>query len=87
MSDPTIITLDREHLRKLIADTIDVDIAEVTDSAHFVEDLDVDSLLALEIAVRLEQEYHVKIDEAEMPRVTTFGSTYDLLDSKLRGPA
>jgi acyl carrier protein len=85
MTDRTAAALDREHLRSLIAETIDVDAAEVTDDAHFVEELEVDSLLALEIAVRLEQEYGVKIDEAEMPAITTFGRTYDLIAEKLRG--
>ncbi|MDG4786430.1 acyl carrier protein [Micromonospora sp. WMMD1102] len=85
MSDQLTTGLDKEDLRKLIADTIDVDLAEVTDEAHFVNDLEVDSLMALEITVRLEKRYGVKMEESELIAVSTLDSTYQLLDGKLRG--
>ncbi|MBE1491992.1 acyl carrier protein [Plantactinospora soyae] len=85
MSDQLTTGLDKEDLRTLIADTIDVDIAEVTDDAHFVNDLEVDSLMALEITVRLEKRYGVKMEESELIAVSTLDSTYQLLDGKLRG--
>jgi acyl carrier protein len=85
MSEQLAVGLDKEELRSLIADTIDVDIAEVTDDADFVNDLEVDSLMALEITVRLEKKYGVKMEEAELAEVTTLESTFQLLDGKLRG--
>ncbi|MFY1691578.1 acyl carrier protein [Plantactinospora sp. WMMB782] len=85
MSDQLTTGLDKEDLRRLIADTIDVDLAEVTDDAHFVNDLEVDSLMALEITVRLEKRYGVKMEESELIAVSTLDSTYQLLDGKLRG--
>ncbi|GIG91754.1 acyl carrier protein [Plantactinospora endophytica] len=85
MSDQLTTGLDKEDLRQLIADTIDVDLAEVTDDAHFVNDLEVDSLMALEITVRLEKRYGVKMEESELIAVSTLDSTYQLLDGKLRG--
>lgn len=79
--------LDKEALRDLIADVLDLDPAEVTDHAHFVDDLEVDSLMALEITVRLEREYAVKMTEAEITGITSLQGTYDLLDRKLAAPA
>jgi acyl carrier protein len=84
MSEQLAERLDKEELRSLIADTIDVDLAEVTDDADFVNELEVDSLMALEITVRLEKKYGVKIEEAELAEVTTLESTFQLLDGKLR---
>ncbi len=57
MPETTTTALDKEQLRELVADVLDLDVAEVTDDADFMEDLDVDSLMALEITVRLEKEY------------------------------
>jgi len=86
MTDTTIAgsVLDKEQLRELVADVLDLDVAEVTDEAHFVDDLDVDSLMALEITVRLEKEYGVKLQETELTAITSLRGTYELLDRKLR---
>ncbi|MEU8961413.1 acyl carrier protein [Streptomyces sp. NPDC048491] len=76
--------LDKEQLRDLVADVLDLDVAEVTDDAHFTEELDVDSLMALEITVRLEKEYGVDLSEPELAAITSLRGTYELLDRKLR---
>lgn len=85
MSDTTTAPLDKEQLRDLVADVLDLDVAEVTDHAHFVDDLDVDSLMALEITVRLEREYGVRLAESELTAITSLQGTYDLLAAKLGG--
>lgn len=83
---PTVLpsTVDKERLRSLIAEVLDVDTVEVTDHAHFADDLEVDSLLALEIAVRLEKEYGVKVAETDMSSITTVVGTHRMLEDKLR---
>ncbi|MFG2877380.1 acyl carrier protein [Streptomyces sp. NPDC048337] len=75
--------LDKEELRRLVADVLDLDAAEVTDDAHFVDDLEVDSLMALEITVSLEREYSVKMSEAEITGITSLQGTFELLNAKL----
>ncbi|MFD6981811.1 acyl carrier protein, partial [Streptomyces sp. NPDC059956] len=62
MSDNTRIALDKEELRFLIADILALDVEEVTDDADFVQDLEVDSLMALSIVFRLERQYGVKLE-------------------------
>jgi acyl carrier protein len=81
MSEQTI-TADREELRTLIADVIEVDAAKVTDNAHFAEDLEVDSLMALEIAVQIEQKYGIKIDDSEVGKITSLAAAYDFIVRK-----
>ena len=41
----------RSKIKQIIADVADIDVAEITDDASFVEDLDLDSLSNLEIGV------------------------------------
>jgi acyl carrier protein len=77
-------TLDKEALRDLVADTLDLDVADVTDEAHFVKDLGVDSLMALEVTVALERRYQVKITEAEIKTIRCLQDAYDLVLEKMR---
>ncbi|WP_411107408.1 acyl carrier protein [Streptomyces sp. cmx-4-9] len=76
---------DKEELRTTVAEILDVEAAAVTDDAHFLEDLDVDSLMALEVVVVLEKKYGVKFTEAELRDVVTLRSAHGLLVQKLAG--
>ena len=75
--------LDREDLRRTIAEVLDVDESEVTDEKRFIEDLGCDSLLALEIIVALEKKYSVKFSEPELSKVTRLPDAYAMVASKL----
>jgi acyl carrier protein len=77
--------LDIEDLRRTVAEVLDVDAAEVTDEARFIEDLGCDSLLALEIAVVLEKKYAVKFRDAELQEVTCLPKAHALVAAKLGG--
>ena len=70
--------LDKEELRALVAQVLDVDVTEVTDDARFVDDLEVDSLMALEVVVILEKKYGIKLPESDLKQIVTLQSAYDL---------
>lgn len=78
-----VATLDKAELRSLIADVIDIDAEKVGDQSDFVDDLEVDSLMALEVVVVLEKHYGVKLVESELKQVTCLANAYDLLSGKL----
>lgn len=80
-------TLEREDLRQTVAEVLDIDDEDLTDDAHFIEDLEVDSLMALEVMVVLERKYGVKLEESELKQVITLEKAYSLLDAKLNGVA
>ncbi|MDX3233772.1 acyl carrier protein [Streptomyces sp. ME19-01-6] len=79
----TAAALDLEELRAFVADVLDVEEEDVTDDADFVEELGVDSLMALEVMVVLEKKYSVKLQEQEMKEITCLSKVHDLLASKL----
>jgi acyl carrier protein len=76
-------TLDPEDLRRFVADVLDVEVDSVTDDAHFVAELGVDSLKALEVLVALERKYQIKISEDEVRDMTTFAEVRDLVSGKV----
>lgn len=77
--------IDLAELRHVISDVLDLDEEGVTDDAHFVEDLGVSSLMALEVMVVLEKKYGVKIAEEELKEMTSVRKVHDLLTAKRGG--
>lgn len=75
--------LDKEELRRTIATALDTEVSAVTDHAVFTRDLQVDSLLALELVVILGKEYPVELKGSDLERLTCFGNVYDLLVERL----
>ena len=71
-----------DALRDLLAEILDVEPEEITEDAHFVEDLEVDSLMALEVMVRLEKTYGVKIVEKELAEISCLRNVHGLLTKK-----
>ena len=71
-----------QELRLIIANVLDVDEQRVTDDAHFVEDLGVDSLMALEVMVALEKKYQIKLAEKELTQITCLRNVWELLTAK-----
>jgi acyl carrier protein len=82
----TAIAPDKEELRSTVAGILDIETADLTDNAHFMEDLAVDSLMALEVVVALEKTYRVKFTESELRSVVSLQQAYDLLAQKLPTP-
>ncbi|MFI1227154.1 MULTISPECIES: acyl carrier protein [unclassified Streptomyces] len=76
--------LDKDELRAIVAEILDLDVSDVSDDANFMEDLEVDSLMALEVVVVLEKRFGIKFAEAELRRITSLQEAYDMVTGKLR---
>ena len=62
-------TLEKE-LKALIAEIIEVEEDKITLEASFVEDLGMDSMMALEILAATEKKYGLKIPEEYLTKIT-----------------
>ncbi|MEU9113901.1 acyl carrier protein [Streptomyces sp. NPDC048483] len=76
--------LEKEELRATVAAALDAEVSDVTDTASFVDDLEVDSLMALEVVVVLEKKYSVKLQETDLKRIGCLQDAYTLLSERLR---
>lgn len=70
-------TLETE-LRQMIAKIAEVDESKVTLDADFVEDLGMDSMMALEILSIIEKKYNVKLSEEYLSKIATLRSLIDI---------
>ena len=69
MNRDDVLTLVREHL----AEELEVDIAKITETTRFREDLDADSLDLYELVMELEDNYGVVVSEEQATRIGTVG--------------
>jgi acyl carrier protein len=66
-----------EELRELVAEVLEVEPEELTDTGDFANDYDADSLRAIEILARLDKKYHVEIPQAELPELRNLKAVYE----------
>jgi acyl carrier protein len=71
----------RAGLASILNDVADVDAADVSDEKSFVDDLDVDSLSMVEVAMAAEEQFGVKIPDDELPKLKTVGDAVKYIES------
>jgi acyl carrier protein len=62
------------EIRNLVAEIIEKDPAEIKSDARFIEDLGVDSMMALEILAGIEKKYKISIPEEKLAEFKTLDS-------------
>jgi acyl carrier protein len=71
----------RAGLASILNEVADVDAADVSDEKSFVDDLDVDSLSMVEVAMAAEEQFGVKIPDDELPKLKTVGDAVKYIES------
>lgn len=70
-------TLEHE-VRVLVGNILEMEPDKIDPSANLVEDLGMDSMMALEILATLEKKFKIKIPENELPKIATLQGAIDL---------
>lgn len=78
-SENLIQTERLEALRTIVVQVLELEADELTETSHFVNDHDADSLLALEILARIELDLGVSIPQEELPEMVTLTAVYDVV--------
>jgi len=71
----------REGLASILEEVADVSPGDVSDEKSFVDDLDVDSLSMVEVAMAAEEKFGVKIPDDELPKLKTVGDAVKYIES------
>jgi acyl carrier protein len=69
----------KNELRVMMAEIMESEPAQIKDDAQFVQDLGMDSMMALEILASLEKKYKIVIPEEELLKFTTLNKTVEVV--------
>jgi len=70
-------------VKNIIVEELDVDLAEVTAEASFIDDLGADSLDTVELIMKFEEEFDIEISDDEAGNLKTVGQAIEHLKKKL----
>jgi len=70
------------EIRELVAEVLELETDEITETSNFKTDHDADSLRAIEILARLEKKYKVEIPQADLAKMTHLAAVYEIVKSR-----
>jgi len=71
------------RIRKVVAETLQVDQEQVTDDARFVEDLGAESIQSIELVAAFEEEFDIDMDEEAALQVKNVGDAVVFIEQYL----
>jgi len=72
---------DVEKIKQIIAKELEIDEAEVVDSASLVDDLGADSLSVMELMIAFDDEFDVEVPEEDYDKLLTVGDIVNYITS------
>ncbi|MBW4621889.1 MAG: acyl carrier protein [Cyanosarcina radialis HA8281-LM2] len=76
-----------ERVKKIIAEQLEVDPADVTPEANFANDLGADSLDTVELVMALEEEFDIEVPDEAAEKLLTVQSVADYISEKTTASA
>lgn len=73
--------MDFEKVRNVIAESLGCDVEKVTLEAKLQEDLEADSLAAVELSMAIEDATGIAIDDEALPNMKTVGDIVNYLNA------
>jgi acyl carrier protein len=73
------------ELREIVAEVLEIDTDELTDTGDFVEEYEADSLRSIEILSRLEKKYQLEIPQEELAEMRNLNSVRDVVTRHVPG--
>lgn len=70
-------------VKEIIVDQLQVDVDQITETSHFIDDLGADSLDTVELIMAFEEAFGIEIPEEEQESITTVGKAIDYIESHL----
>ncbi|MDF2267465.1 acyl carrier protein [Streptomyces coacervatus] len=71
-----------DRLREIVAEVLEIDMAEIQVDSLFYDDLAADSLEKVEIAVRIEREFGVSVEAEDGAALSSVSAALTLLRAK-----
>ena len=73
-----------QRVRKIVAEQLGVNEADIKNESSFVDDLGADSLDTVELVMALEEEFECEIPDEEAEKITTVQQAIDYINNNLK---
>ena len=73
-----------QRVKKIVAEQLGVNEAEIKNESSFVDDLGADSLDTVELVMALEEEFETEIPDEEAEKITTVKQAVDFISSHVK---
>jgi acyl carrier protein len=73
-----------EKVKQIIVEQLSVDEAEVTPTAHFIDDLGADSLDIVELVMAFEEAFEIEIPDEDAEKIATVKDAIDYIQSHVK---
>ncbi|AAD35746.1 MULTISPECIES: acyl carrier protein [Thermotoga] len=70
-------------VKSIISEKLGVDESQVTEEAKLIDDLGADSLDLVDLVMDFESEFGVKVDDADLEKISTVGDIVSYIEKKL----
>ena len=75
---------EKKEIKRMISDITEIPVDELKEEADFIDDLGVDSMMALEIVAAIEKKYKIVVPEEEIPNIRSLKNIYEILKKKMK---
>jgi acyl carrier protein len=72
-------------VKQAIVDKLGVEESKVTAEAHFINDLGADSLDTVELIMKFEEEFSIKIPDEDAEKIAKVDDAVNYIETKLKG--
>ena len=73
----------QERVIKVVAETLNMEAAQINEGSKFVEDLGAESMQSVELIAAFEEEFDIEMDEEEALDVKTVGKAVEFIAAYL----
>jgi acyl carrier protein len=73
----------RNEIKRLIANVTEREPDEIPDAAHFMDELGVDSLMAMEVMIAVDKKFKIDIPEEEFNKATNVNESVAMVEQFL----
>lgn len=74
----------KKEVRRMVAEIAETPEEDIKEDDDFVEDLGVDSMMALEIVAGIEKKFKIRIPEEKIMSIQSLKSVFEVLQEKLK---
>lgn len=73
----------RAEIKRLVANVTEREPDEISDTAHFMDELGVDSLMAMEVMIAVDKKFKIDIPEEEFNKATNVNESVAMVEKYL----